>query len=586
MSKCKSISITVALAYWLLNGAVGLNAQEAKSETPIENIFQMGLIVQDSNGDQISDVVCGHVIVQKASSAAENAAAANFAARLGYETSALTLPIVVPATAQVAKSCASEKANLWVGRDALPPGTALTADKEIAEFQIGEGGVFGVPGGLLVAGSDAVGLLAAADAYSARAPYQWSVQGDKLQGIARIINARLENQKVAATVELVAVTYQSGQPGIHRAVLQVTGSADMAAVRKALEAGEGESPLRMVTAREVKLRMADGAPLLLGSGGIRGAAVAPTVASTGGGGGGDAATGPRLLDLHELFGIHGLLTGNQRNLVPESVTSKLYVPAGDPGIAMANLAARLGLETIGITLPIALPVTGTSPVQIQSAAVITGETPLTQHVEDLLGAPGGTPMDKILAGQFARNGAAELPTLAPGEGELRAVDRAFGTNPALLVRGDSTGTAVALDYASQRLPYLWEPSKKFVGLEDMRLDLAKFFSLRSSAGQATVARFNLDQWINDVTAGGKKVTSANAEVYVDEADPKLAKFIRDEIAAKLKTQNVQVKTGNLHAGTKCCDGDPDLHNISQVIPFKQQNRRSMKTLRFHGKESA
>ena len=68
---------------------------------------------------------------------------------------------------------------------------------------------------------------------------------------------------------------------------------------------------------------------------------------------------------------------------------------------------------------------------------------------------------------------------------------------------------------------------------------------------------------------GKKITSASAEIDVDESDPKLAKFVRDEIAAKLKTQNVEVKTGNLHAGTKCCNSDPDLHNISQIVPFKQ-----------------
>jgi hypothetical protein len=511
------------------------------------------------------------VIVPKSPGAAENTSAANLAARLGYETSALTLPIVVPSAAQMTKSCPTEKANLWVGRETLPEGAATVADKEIAQFQIGEGGVFSVPGGLLIAGSDPVGLLAAADAYSARAPYQWSTQGEKLQAIARIINARLENQKVSATVELVAVTYQSGQPGIHRVVLQVSGTADMATVRKALEAGEGgESPLRMITAREVELRMADGSPLLLGGGGFRGgAAAAAPAAGTGGGGGGDATAAPRLLDLHELFGIHGLLTGNQKNLVPESVSSKLYVPAGESGIAMANLAARLGLETTGIALPIALPDMGTSTVQVRTAAVISGDTPLTQHAKDLLGAPGGTSMDKVLAGQFGKDNALELPVLRPGEGELHVVDRAFGANPALLVRGDTAGTAAALDYASQRLPYLWEPSKKFGSLEEMRLDLAKFFSLRSSTGQATSAMFILDQWMDELTAGGKKIASATAEVDVDESDPKLAKFVRDEIVAKLKTQKVEVKTGNLHAGTKCCSSDPDLHNMSQIVPYKQ-----------------
>jgi hypothetical protein len=573
MSKRKPISIATTLTCWLLSAASVLNGQQAKPETPIENIFQMGLMAQDTNGDQIADAICGHVIVPKASTAAENTAAANFAARLGYETSALTLPIVVAATDQTAKSCPGEKANLWVGRETLPGNAATIADQEIAQFQIGEGGVFNVAGGLLIAGADPGGLLAAANAYSARAPYQWSVQGEKLQGIARTINARLESQRVSATVELIGVMYQSSQPGILRVVLQITGSADMAAVRKALEAGEGESPLRMITAREIELRMADGSPLLLGGGGLRaGAGVSPaSPTAEAGAGGSDAEGAPRLLDLHELFGIHGLLTGNQRNLVPQSVSSKLYVPAGESGVAMANLAARLGLETTGITLPIAIPDVGASPVQVRSAAVISGETMLAQHVKDLLGAPGGTPMDKIQAGQFAKDGALQLPPLKPGEGELQVVDRAFGTNPALLIRGDSAGITAALNYASQRLPYLWEPSKKFAGLEEVRLDLAKFFSLRSSAGQATAALFNLDQWMGELTTGGKKVSSASVEVDVDESDPKLAKFVREQVEAKLKLkpQDIEVKTGNLHAGTKCCDSDPDFHNVSQIVPFKQ-----------------
>ena len=572
MSRSKPMSIAAALAFWLLSGATFLCGQQTKLETPIENVFQMGLMAQDTNGDQIADAICGHVIVPKSPNAAENTAAANFAARLGYETTALTLPIVVAAAGQITKSCPDEKANLWIGRGALPSQTASLADEEIAQFQIGEGGIFNVAGGLLIAGSDSVGLLAAANAYSARAPYQWGVQGEKLQGIARTINARLENEKLAATVELVAVTYQNGQPGIRRAVLRVTGSADMAALQKALDSGEGESPLRSITAREIEFRMSSGLPIILPGGGLRsgvGTQSMPSSAPEAGSRGEDASEAPRLLDLHELFGIHGLLTGNQKKLVPESVSSKLYVPAGEPGIAMANLAARLGLETTGITLPIALPDVGASTVQVRTSAVISEETLLTQHAKDLLGAPSGTVMDKILPGQFAKDGVPELPTLKQGEGELRVVDRAFGANPALLVRGDTTGTVAAMDYASQHLPYLWEASKKFAGLEEMRLDLANFFSIRSSAGQATTALFLLDQWMSELTTAEKKVTSASAEVDVDESDPKLAKFIRDQIATKLRISKVEVKTGNLHAGTKCCSNDPDLHNISQVVPFKQ-----------------
>ena len=104
----------------------------------------------------------------------------------------------------------------------------------------------------------------------------------------------------------------------------------------------------------------------------------------------------------------------------------------------------------------------------------------------------------------------------------------------------------------------------------MRLELARFFSLRSSTGQATTALFDLDQWTDGLTApGSKKVTSATAEIDVDEADPKLARFVADELARKLHLSHVDVTTGSLHAGTKCCASDPDLHNLSSIVPFHQ-----------------
>src|SRR5260370_16958846 len=150
----------------------------------------MGLMAQDTNGDQIADAICGHVIVPRSPGAAENTAAANLEARLGYETSALTLPIVVTATGPATKSCPAEKANLWVGREALPAGAAAIADQEIAQFQIGEGGVFSVTGGLLIAGGDAGGLLPAADAYSPSSPYPSITHRETLHGIARTTSAR------------------------------------------------------------------------------------------------------------------------------------------------------------------------------------------------------------------------------------------------------------------------------------------------------------------------------------------------------------------------------------------------------------
>ena len=100
--------------------------------------------------------------------------------------------------------------------------------------------------------------------------------------------------------------------------------------------------------------------------------------------------------------------------------------------------------------------------------MISGESLLAEHANDLLGAPAGADLEKLSPGQYSHAGSSELPQLKAGEGELRVVDRAFGNGPALLVRGDTKGSAAAVDYGSQHLPYLWAPSKKQASVEEIR----------------------------------------------------------------------------------------------------------------------
>ncbi len=45
--------------------------------------------------------------------------------------------------------------------------------------------------------------------------------------------------------------------------------------------------------------------------------------------------------------------------------------------------------------------------------------------------------------------------------------------------------------------------------------------------------------------------------------------MQDEIAAGFAPAQLEVTTGSMHAGTKCCAATPDLHNMSLVIPYKQ-----------------
>jgi hypothetical protein len=214
---------------------------------------------------------------------------------------------------------------------------------------------------------------------------------------------------------------------------------------------------------------------------------------------------------------------------------------------MANLAARMGLETTGITLPIASPADGvpSEPAarDVRAPAVLAGQSPLAAEAER-----------KLRANDTA---AAQSETdLAPGEGELRIVDDAFTRRPAVLARGDDEGAAAALGALADRFPNLWEQGKQYLSLEEIRYDLHRFFSLRSSSGQAAAALYHIEQWTKklDLTA----MKDVKAEIYTEVADPALAAFVKRELHIST------VETGSLHAGTKCC---ADLHYKS--APFHQ-----------------
>src|SRR5260370_24000470 len=112
------LQLQAVLCAGLLLTAPGFAARAQVPASPpeekaslLEDPFRLGAILQDTNGDQIADMVCGHVIVSASPSAAENAAAANLAARLGYETSALTLPLGIQSSPRPAAGCPSAASN-------------------------------------------------------------------------------------------------------------------------------------------------------------------------------------------------------------------------------------------------------------------------------------------------------------------------------------------------------------------------------------------------------------------------------------------------------------------------------------------
>ena len=220
---------------------------------------------------------------------------------------------------------------------------------------------------------------------------------------------------------------------------------------------------------------------------------------------------------------------------------------------MANLAARMGMETTGINLPLATPADIVPVGGVRLQAVVAGESALSVEVGK-----------KLLASDSA---AAQSETaLGAGQGELRIVDDAFGRRAAVWVRGDDTGSAAALGLLAGHLPNLWEPGKQYLSVEEIRYDLHRFFSRKSSIGQAATGLYLLNGWMSALDSTG--VQDVKAELYVDVADPRLQDFIKTQIKERWHAA-AEVRTGSLHAGTQCCDKDPNLHFRAPGVPFQQ-----------------
>jgi hypothetical protein len=534
--RCTGVSV-VALAL----GSMAADPFAAGNGSHVTDPFATGWMLADTNGDGIVDFIPGKVVVPAHPSAVENAAAADIAARLGFASTGLTLPVAIDA--------AEDKADgprIYVGREAVPEREAEQTGKLADRLRPEEGGVFALEGNLVVLGHDAAGLRAAAEAFSARAPFVWKPHAETLSAVAAAVNA---------TAEITGITYLKGKAGVERVFLDSSSPVTQEALTAALAGSALASVHELVVAAGGQTISAVNAKPLAAIPSGPAAGVGPATDSAAGGGEGDSAA-PARLDLATLYTMHGLFKGTPRMPIPSSLDGQLLVPAGAAGIAMANFAARMGLETTGITLPLAAPDADVPPRSIHNKAVLFGGSEIGKEVERKL-------HDEDTAASEAET------ALTPGEGEVRIVDKAFGKQPAVLVVGDETGSIAALDLLAGHFPSLWDTGKQYASLEEMRYDLHRFFSLRSPSGQAAVALYRLAKWADEIKAGGS-ARNVEAKVYVDVAEPGLAGVIRSELEALLGVSGVRVETGSLHAGTHCCEKLPALHYREAGAPFHQQ----------------
>ena len=492
--------------------------------------------LQDRNSDSAIDSVNARIVLPEKPDASELAAAANIAARLGFETSAMDLPLE---RVRLKADTTTEGALIFVGAQSLASVELTPASLGLGTLKPGDGVVTSFDAGgrpaVAILGGDEAGLNAAAVVAAGHLPYVWDQKGPTFDKIADDVKTFLGGKGLTpASAVATAVFVRSAAPldGLERVVvaLQMAGGGDVIKAQvalnqfKATTARDARRPLSYANVRSLQVRMrAPGMGLVSVDlpRAVAAEAAAPAAQPPARRPGGGAKEN---FDLSSFYSNDGALADSDNNLIPDRV-DVVVSGEGDGADGIIDLGARLGLESTGVALPLA-----------KSAKTIT--------------APDGEPI-LVLAGtshpivdQLVKDKKWEAPPLQPGEGLIQLVRKAFGEKSALIVTGgDAAGVERALKQLAETMPHIWQRGKDRPTLDDVEDDVRKFVAGRSPAGQAAMALYKL-QKLGEVLKQ-KQLASARVRVFVEKAADGLADLVKRDAAALLPLPSLNVEVQNL-----------------------------------------
>ena len=547
------LAIALGFVPFAFRGRVQADVRSAHSLTAI--VGPLGL-TRDTNGDGLADAVAARVIVPASPTLGDVEAATNLAGRLGYETTALTLPIVVRDNevgqpAGIAVPVLVGRTNRFVQR--LVDAKAI----DLAALKPGQGLIAVVPAplgggdGLVVVGGDDEGTVNAGVELAARLPRVWGMNGIALAGIeeqaVRYLRAHgVQASEAAATSVLV----DSDKRGVARVTLNVavgeTEGSRAAAALDELELAHrrGQEPriLNFTNVAATAIDIVAGARVvghaLVSRTGLNQRTLTPPIdpdelapdspgdrgRPADGGGAGPTPPG-RTFDLANALSIEGWYGDAYSDLIPDRTDTTIVLGGASDSLPAAHIAARLGLETTGITLPLTRVADKVRTPEREPSPILVGRS-------------------NVLIDRLIRIGKARVDDLQPGEGAVQIVPKAFGNPTATIVAGaDAAGTEAAATYLARRVPYVWDNARGSISLGDVALQLNRFLQSRTAAGQASQVETELDALVSDLK--DKTLESMEVKLFVDQADPALdayvtAKVQRGGVKAPVKVSSVGI----------------------------------------------
>lgn len=533
--------------------AIGAASHDARGAADggirsLDEVYRPGLFLQDTNGDRVVDHVAASIVLGQQPTVDDIAVAGDIAARFGFETMAMDLPVRRdPAAGPVVAVGAAGLARVGINLASVYATPLAAGQGLVAITMANERPVVAVTGG------DVAGVRAAAAAFAGRLPNVWIPKGATLQKVEDDVREVLRKQGLTpSAVATVAVRVDAGRDELSRLFLRVelASPSEVARARRTLAGVRAIAPRDTLSypgaaALEIQLAAGSAAPVRV----TLNRAVAPTPPENPAGPRPGAAA-KEALDLSSLFENDGLLGDSDSNLIPDRLDTLISPNAPIAGVV--DLAARLGLESTGVSLPLVVPAAQLGKADSQPTLVVVG-------------------VNHPVAEDLAKSGKLATPTLQPGQGVIQIVRKAFGDKSAVVVTGaDAAGVQRALQQMSEKFPHVWQRGKDRTTLNDVEEDVRRFVAGRSPAGQAATAIYKLDQLAGMLR--GLELASAQVRIYVEKAESGLDAVLLRQAQAALPAVPVAVTVENLDVQKATPIIDERIAIASEVDEFWQALR--------------
>ena len=538
-------------------------AAEPPEPGGLATVFEPGLALADQNGDGQTDALAARIVLPDDPRSGDVAAAVAVASRLGFETSGMDLPLVFHAAAAgdlrgVPLSVVVGTSNPRLPRDIADRAKAL---------EKGQGLVTMRGTTVYIAGVDDSGTQAAGEAFAARSPYLWRVigrdEGETFDRIQRDLFGVLGEVGVVPTLVTVdELVYQKDIPeAVHVEVRVEVPVAAQERSRQRLRdlvqehrRGSRTDRLSYGSAGQVLVRIGDQESVSLPRVGLPGSIINPPRQrptrfprprggqGRGARGGGSAARGRRF-DLSQVYTISGLLQDGDGDRIPDNTNLMIVYPATadeSPAAGTAEFAARLGLESTGLTLPI-------FGFDKELADITAESRPLVMVGNE----------NKFVR-ELRQIGKLREEPPAAGIGRVEMVPDAWRGNSSVVIHGgDRAGEEAAAEYLAGHLPKVWALGLGDKSLDDVAEAARKLLAGRSTPAQVALAYSEVEKILLEI-GDDAELESLSVESFFDQAVPEFDQWLLGELQRRYDGVEIKVQSKRRFDPVQVFEQKPEL----------------------------